>query len=57
MTNFKSVDSNLATNDIGRDAWGRPKMILDYSLFSALWSYSVPNRMWIQHNDTGAGDV
>ena len=48
---------NLATNDLGRDAWGRPKVINDYSLFSALFSYSVPNRMWLQYNDIGAGDV
>ena len=48
---------DLATNDLGRDAWGRPKVILDFTLFSALWSYSVPNRVWLQFNDIGAGDV
>ena len=47
----------LAKNDLGYDAWGRPKVILDHTLFSALWSYSVPNRMWLQWNDIGVGYV
>ena len=55
MSWFKRVD--LATNDLGRDAWGRPKVINDFTLFSALWTFSVPNRVWIQHNDTGVGFV
>ena len=50
-----TVQANLATNDLGRDAWGRPKTITDFSLFSALWSFSVPNRVWLQYNDTGTG--
>ena len=38
---------NLATNDLGRDAWGRPKVINDFTLFSALWTFNVTNRDWI----------
>lgn len=53
---FNSV-TNLTTNDLGRDAWGRPKIIADHSLFSALWTYSVPNRIWLQYNDTGGGFI
>lgn len=56
-TSSGGILTDLATNDLGRDAWGRPKVINDYSLFSALWSYSVPNRVWLQYNDIGAGDV
>lgn len=48
---------DLATNDLGRDAWGRPKTITDYTLFNALWTYSVPNRVWKQLNNTGTGYV
>jgi hypothetical protein len=44
MTNFKSVD--LATNDIGRDAWGRPKVINDESLFHGMFTYNVPVSVW-----------
>lgn len=51
----KSGVVDLATNALGRDAWGRPKVINDYSLFSALWTYSVPNRKWLQYNNTGTG--
>ena len=38
---------DMATNDLGRDAWGRPKVINDFTLFSALWTFHVPNRQWI----------
>lgn len=44
MTNFKSVD--LSTNDIGRDAWGRPKTIKDKSLFSSLFTKNIPSGLW-----------
>jgi len=49
--------TEIAKNDLGYDAWGRPKVINDYSIFNALWTFSVPNRVWLQYNDTGAGDV
>ena len=55
MSYFRTVD--LATNDLGRDAWGRPKVITDFTLFSALWTFSVPNRVWLQQNDVGSGYV
>lgn len=48
---------DLATNDLGRTAWGIPKFSLDYSLFHGMWSLSVPNRVWLQYNDIGAGFV
>lgn len=55
MTYLKKVE--IARNDLGYDAWGRPKVILDYTLFSALWTFSVPNRMWLQWTDSGAGYI
>jgi len=45
MSYFNNI--NLATNDLGRDAWGRPKVIIDHTLFSGMWSFNVPNRQWI----------
>lgn len=44
MSKFRQVD--LATNDIGRDAWGRPKVILDNSIFHGMFTYNVPVSQW-----------
>ena len=41
---------DMATNDLGRDAWGRPKVINDFTLFSALWTFNVTNRDWVHFN-------
>ena len=37
---------DLATNDIGRDAWGRPKTIADRSIFHGMFTYNVPIPTW-----------
>ena len=37
---------DLATNDAGRDAWGRPKMIQDSSIFHGMFTYNVPIPTW-----------
>ena len=37
---------NLATNDLGRDAWGRPKTITDKSLFHGLFTKNIPVGIW-----------
>lgn len=29
-----------------KDAYGRPKSITDYSLFSATWTFGLPSRVW-----------
>lgn len=29
-----------------KDAWGRPKSIHDYSIFSATWTFGIPSRLW-----------
>ena len=44
---------NLATNDIGRDAWGRPKTINDHSILHGMFTFNVPVNMWKEtFNDT-----
>lgn len=35
------------TNELAMDAWGRQKSVIDYTLFAGLWTFSVPNRMWV----------
>lgn len=52
-----AVSIRTGKNDLAYDAWGRSKAITDFSLFSALWTLSVPNRVWMQYNNTGSGDV
>lgn len=44
MSYFKRVD--LATNDLGRDAWGRPKMIDDHSILHGMFTFNVPVDIW-----------
>ena len=53
MSYLRQVE--IGRNELSYDAWGRPKTIQDFSLFSAVWSYSVPNRLWVEFLDTGAG--
>lgn len=40
--------TGLSTNRYSRDAWGRPKSVLDYSIFSATWTFDVPERVWME---------
>lgn len=41
-----SIDANIEINELGKDAWGRHKTIKDHSLFHALFTYDIPNRIW-----------
>lgn len=34
------------TPSLGNDAWGRDKVIHDFSVFHALFTYDVPDRIW-----------
>lgn len=43
---------NTSLNELGYDAWGRGKAVTDFSLFSALWNFDVPNREWVEYLDT-----
>lgn len=38
----------LGQGDITLDAWGRQKVITDSSLFHGVFTYDIPNRMWIE---------
>ena len=42
-----SVDVN--SNDLGTDAWGRNKTVSDVSLFHGMFTYSVPQQMWLEY--------
>ena len=39
---------NTNKTPLGFDAWGRNKAVLDASLFHGVFTYDVPNRMWIE---------
>jgi len=39
---------DLTTNDLGRDAWGRPKTINDNSIFHGMFTYNVPVSTWYE---------
>lgn len=41
-----STTITLATNDLGLDAWGRPKVILDKSILHGMFTYNVPVTIW-----------
>ena len=34
-------------NDTAMDAWGRPKVYLDHSILHGVFTYDVPNSLWI----------
>lgn len=40
----------IMTNRYAQDAWGRPKSVQDFSLFSGTWTHSVPARVWEEIN-------
>jgi hypothetical protein len=52
MSYIKNV--NTGTNDLARDAWGRPKAIIDQSLFHGMFSYNVPVKTWYETQNGGA---
>lgn len=42
---------NWVNSDITNDAWGRPKVIIDHSLFHWLFTYDVPDTQWLKYED------
>ena len=46
VTEFPAVQGAMGTSDLIVDAWGRQKVVNDYSLFHGVWTYDVPNRLW-----------
>ncbi|NOQ31170.1 MAG: hypothetical protein GQ570_08620 [Helicobacteraceae bacterium] len=41
----------LGTSDLVLDAWGRQKTITDFSMFHGMFTFEVPERMWIETSD------
>jgi len=39
----------LGLTDLVGDAWGRQKIVSDYSLFQALWTFEVPSTIWLEY--------
>lgn len=48
MSYLKSIFARLSTNDLGKDAWGRPKTITDLSLFHGMFTFNVPLPTWYE---------
>lgn len=40
--------NDLATNDIGRGAFGKPKVILDRSILHGLFTFNIPDTKWFE---------
>jgi len=38
-------------NDLGYDAWGRPKAITDFSVWYGMFTFEVPSEMWLEFSD------
>lgn len=46
VTEFPEQLNALGTGELTLDAWGRQKVINDYSVLHGLFTYNVPNRLW-----------
>ena len=42
---------SLSTNELGLDAWGRAKTMNDFSQFHGVFTFDVPDKMWIEYTD------
>lgn len=40
----------LGKGDLIGDAWGRQKVVQDFSLIHGMWTYDVPNRVWEEYS-------
>jgi hypothetical protein len=43
---------NTGLNELNRDAWGRGKAVADFSIFHGMFTFNVPDSMWIEEVDT-----
>jgi len=39
---------NIANNDIGLDAWGRPKVVMDKTILHGMFTHNVPESLWYE---------
>jgi hypothetical protein len=44
------VQQILGQGDLVLDAWGRQKVINDFSMFHGLWTFDVSPKLWIEYN-------
>jgi hypothetical protein len=58
LTSYPAVallkKSLLGLNDLIKDAWGRQKVVIDFSLFHGVWTYDVPDRLWEEQSIAGS---
>lgn len=48
---IKFRPANWVNNEITSDAWGRQKIITDYSVFHGMFTYDIPTQLWLTfHN-------
>lgn len=47
VNHHDQIQTSIAMNELGYDAWGRPKTVQDFSLFHGVWTYDIPKTMWI----------
>ena len=47
-SSVESAKVELAKNDLGYDAWGKPKVTIDSSLFYGMFTYNVPVTVWFE---------
>ena len=46
MSYFNKTD--ISRNELGYDAWGRNKVVADFSLFHGVFTHEVSQRMWLE---------
>lgn len=44
----QQIETSIGKNDLAYDAWGRPKMVKDDSLFHGMFTYNVPVTTWYE---------
>jgi len=44
-----SISCSTSNNILGYDAWGRSKSVKDYSMFHGMFTFEVPDEMWIEY--------
>jgi len=43
------LNSDRKNHPLAFDAWSKPKVVIDFSLFHGVWTVDVPDIMWIEH--------
>ena len=47
----RAVKVSTGMNALGYDAWGRGKSVADFSIFHGMFTFNVPDSMWIEEVD------